>query len=76
MQPLTTTPRFKQDQQVGFIGGIGKIIYCQADGKDWLYGIEMPLGIEPDMGRIGHETIVLMLENEIFDLVETIDFQN
>lgn len=60
-----TKPKFRPFQQVYFLGGMGKIMYCFADAGKWMYGVEMPLGKEPHIGRIGSETIILMQENEI-----------
>ncbi len=68
MKSLTKAPKFAASQQVHFLGGKGRILFCQPDGKNWLYGVEMPLGKEPDMGRIGAETIILMMEGELFIL--------
>ena len=65
MNQLLNAPKFREQQQVCFAGGQGKILSLQADGIDWLYSVEMPLGVEPDMGRIGYETIVLMSESEL-----------
>ena len=65
MSQLLNAPKFREQQQVCFTGGQGTILSLQADGVDWLYSVEMPLGLEPDMGRIGYETIVLMSETEL-----------
>ena len=65
MNQLLNAPKFQEQQQVSFAGGQGRILSLQADGIDWLYSVEMPLGVEPDMGRIGYETIVLMSEAEL-----------
>ncbi len=65
MNQLLNAPKFQEQQQVSFAGGQGRILALQADGIDWLYSVEMPLGVEPDMGRIGYETIVLMSEAEL-----------
>ena len=63
-----TQPKFRPFQQVYFLGGMGKIISCFADAGKWMYAVEMPLGQEPDMGRIGSETIILMQETEIYQI--------
>ncbi|MEM9510243.1 MAG: hypothetical protein AAGA16_21590 [Cyanobacteria bacterium P01_E01_bin.35] len=65
MLKLINQPKFREEQQVQFVGGSGTISYKQSDGGQWLYGVEMPLGAEPDMGRIGYETIVLIPESEL-----------
>ena len=68
---LPNSPKFSLHQQVHFLGGDGKILFCQPDGGNWLYGVEMPLGQESDMGRIGHETIVLVEETELHTVKQT-----
>ena len=61
----------KYNQKVYFIGGIGTVKDCCFDSGKWLYTIEMPLGIEPEMGRIGAETKIVLEEME----VQAIDFR-
>ena len=63
-----TQPKFRPFQQVYFLGGMGKIISCFTDHGKWMYSVEMPLGKEPNMGRIGSETIILMPETEIYQI--------
>ena len=65
MLNLLNPPKFSVHQQVQFIGGNGTILFSQPDGGHWLYGVEMPFGTESALGRIGHETIVLMSETEL-----------
>ena len=65
MSQLLNAPKFREQQQVCFAGGQGTILSLQADGIDWLYSVEMPLGAEAEMGRIGYETIILMPETEL-----------
>ena len=60
-----TQPKFLPFQQVHFLGGMGKIVSCFTDSGKWMYAVEMPLGKEPEVGRIGSETIILMQEAEI-----------
>ena len=72
MTTLTKTtqeqPKFCPFQQVYFLGGMGKIVSRFTEAGKWMYAIEMPLGKEPEIGRIGSETIILMQENEIKQL--------
>lgn len=57
--------RFKYDQKVYFTGGIGIVKDCCFDSGRWFYTIEMPLGVEPNMGRIGPENQILLEEMEV-----------
>ena len=67
---LTTTnvirkPRFSKGEMVCFVGGVGIIKSCRPDSGTWTYAVEMELGPEPDMGRVGSETTILLLESDI-----------
>lgn len=62
-------PKFKQNQQVSFLGGTGKIKTYLPDAGCWAYEIEMELGPEPDMGRVGPETTIVLYEADIQGLV-------
>lgn len=62
---LTMIPRFSKGQRVGFVGGEGTVRSCWTDSETWAYAVEMKLGPEPDMGRVGSETIVILHEAEI-----------
>jgi hypothetical protein len=57
--------QFSYNQQVYFLGGIGTIKDFCFDGGTWRYTIEMPLGPEPEMGRIGAETQIVLEEIDI-----------
>ncbi|MBD2562936.1 MULTISPECIES: hypothetical protein [Nostoc] len=60
-----TRPKFCKGQKVEFIGGLGTIIqYCLNSGY-WSYLVEMEMGSEPEMGRIGCETTILLFETDI-----------
>ncbi|MEH1969212.1 hypothetical protein [Nostoc sp.] len=49
-----TRPKFCKGQKVEFIGGLGTIIqYCPHSGN-WSYLVEMEMGSEPEIGRIGY----------------------
>lgn len=58
-------PKFKIDQKVEFIGGIGKIRDHHHEFGGWTYQVEMEMGAEPDFGRIGFETVIMLPEPEI-----------
>ena len=58
-------PKFCPFQQVSFLGGMGKIVSRFSESGKWMYAVEMPLGNESEIGRIGSETIILMQESEI-----------
>jgi hypothetical protein len=57
--------RFHREQQVRFIGGEGVVRNVKFESGAWKYLIEMPLGVEPNFGRIGAETMVLLSETEL-----------
>ncbi len=59
------TPRFCKDQIVWFVGGTGRVKSYQPDADSWFYSVEMEMGPEPDMGRIGFETTILLHETDI-----------
>lgn len=63
------TPKFRQNQQVCFVGGTGTIKTYLSDAGCWAYEIEMELGPEPDMGRVGPETTIVLYEADIQGLV-------
>ncbi len=59
-------PRFTKNQTVCFSGGVGRIkSYRPNSNQSWLYAIEMEMGPEPDFGRVGFETTILLHEAEI-----------
>ena len=62
---VMTIPRFCKDQRVCFVGGVGTIRSSQPESGTWTYAVEMELGSEPDMGRIGSETTILLHEADI-----------
>lgn len=67
---MTTTlvqpPSFHQTQKVGFIGGEGIIRSCKHEAGRWTYLVEMPLGIDPNFGRIGAEAMVVLQEVDLY----------
>jgi hypothetical protein len=62
---LLTRPKFAPNQIVRFIGGIGKIRSIQQQDSRWVYNIEMSMGVEPDFGRVGAETTIVLAEQDI-----------
>jgi len=50
---------------VRFIGGVGKIKSFRSESNTWAYAVEMEMGAEPDFGRIGVQTTILLHEGDI-----------
>lgn len=67
MASVTKEPKFSNEQRVCFIGGIGTIKGCQIDSGTWTYAVEMELEPDPNIGRVGNETTVLLHEGEILN---------
>ena len=66
---VMTTPRFNKGQKVCFVGGVGTIKNCRPDSGMWTYNVEMELGPEPEMGRVGSETTILLDEADIHEAI-------
>lgn len=66
---VTTLPKFSKKQRVYFVGGVGMIKNCQPESGTWTYAVEMELGPEPEMGRVGSETTILLDEADILKVV-------
>jgi 23S rRNA U2552 (ribose-2'-O)-methylase RlmE/FtsJ len=62
---MISKPKFSQDQSVRFIGGKGKVKGLNSEPGGWLYMVEMEMGPEPEMGRIGYETTVVLSEVDL-----------
>lgn len=62
---LANSPKFQKDQRVQFLGGTGSIKTYQPAAGRWIYEIEMELGPQPPMGRVGPETRILLCESDI-----------
>jgi hypothetical protein len=58
-------PKFRTNHSVSFAGGQGVIRSANWEFGRWTYLIEMALGVEPEFGRIGAETMILLEENEL-----------
>jgi hypothetical protein len=65
MTATSTAPRFHRGQVAYFVGGKGIIKHYQPDSGSWSYLVEMEMGPEPKMGRIGHETTVCLFEHDL-----------
>ena len=59
------TPNFCYAQRVGFVGGEGTVESYRSEADTWAYLIKMSMGPEPDFGRIGGETTIVLLESEL-----------
>lgn len=66
---VITMPKFSKKQRVCFVGGVGTIKNCQPESGTWTYTVEMELGPEPDMGRVGSETTILLYEVDIYEVM-------
>ncbi len=58
-------PKFRNTQWVSFVGGEGIVRSYKPESGTWTYLIEMVLGPEPDFGRIGAETTILLTEEDL-----------
>lgn len=58
-------PKFRQEQMVCFLGVIGTIRSYHLESGTWAYAVEMALGPEPDVGRVGSETTILLHEADL-----------
>lgn len=59
---LISPPKFRQSQLVSFLGGMGIVRSHHLESGTWAYAVEMSLGIEPEVGRVGTETTILLDE--------------
>ncbi len=62
---LMRVPKFRNSQWVSFIGGEGIVRSYKPEEGTWMYLIEMALGLEPDFGRVGAETKILLAEADL-----------
>jgi hypothetical protein len=58
-------PGFRPTQRVSFVGGEGTIQSYRPEAGTWAYLVKMAFGPEPDCGRIGAETMVVLIEAEL-----------
>ncbi|MBW4685462.1 MAG: hypothetical protein KME40_10260 [Komarekiella atlantica HA4396-MV6] len=64
-------PKFREGQIVSFIGGEGVIKNYRFESDSWDYLVEMPMGPEPEMGRVGYETMIWLSEGDISSLLNS-----
>lgn len=62
---LIKSPTFRPMQRVRFVGGEGIVRNYKSNAGTWDYLVEMPLGLDPDFGRVGAETMVLLSEADL-----------
>ncbi|HEY9603038.1 MAG TPA: hypothetical protein V6C85_15595 [Allocoleopsis sp.] len=62
---LINVPSFRHAQRVSFFGGEGIVRSYRPEAGTWTYLVEMALGLEPDFGRLGAETMVLLNEADL-----------
>lgn len=58
-------PRFHPKQRVKFVGGEGVVRNYKSEIRGVMYLIEMALGPEPNFGRIGPETTIILNEADL-----------
>lgn len=59
-------PKFRHTQRVSFVGGEGIVRSYKSESGSWTYLVEMALGLEPNFGRVGAETMVLLNEADLY----------
>lgn len=57
-------PKFRHTQRVSFVGE-GIVRSYKSEAGSWTYLVEMALGLEPDFGRVGAETMVFLNEADL-----------
>jgi len=62
---MSKISQFQKGEKVKFLGGVGTIKNFQLEAGSWTYAVEMAMGPEPEMGRIGYETTVLLDESDL-----------
>jgi hypothetical protein len=62
---LIKLPSFRDTQRVSFVGGEGIVRSYKFEFGGWTYLVEMALEEEPDFGRIGSETMLLLNEADL-----------
>lgn len=62
---LIRAPKFRLAQRVSFLGGEGIVRSYKPDASNWAYLVEMPLGLAPEFGRVGAETMVCLNEADL-----------
>ena len=62
----TNAPNFCRDQRVHFVGGEGTVESYRSEADTWIYLIKMSMGPEPDFGRVGGETTIVLVESDLW----------
>jgi hypothetical protein len=62
---VSTVPHFRKGQAVKFVGGVGTVKSHYLNSSTWTYLVEMAMGPEPEMGRVGYETTLLLNEADL-----------
>ncbi|AVH70925.1 hypothetical protein [Nostoc sp. 'Lobaria pulmonaria (5183) cyanobiont'] len=62
---LMKVPKFRNTQWVSFVGGEGIVRSYTPECGTWTYLIEMALELEPNFGRVGAETMILLTEADL-----------
>ncbi|UBF30576.1 hypothetical protein K9N68_35970 (plasmid) [Kovacikia minuta CCNUW1] len=60
-----SAPEFQRGQRVSFTGGEGIIQAYKFEAGSWTYQVEMAMGLEPDFGRVGYETTIVLGEADL-----------
>ncbi|MFN6561278.1 MAG: hypothetical protein RMY28_016000 [Nostoc sp. ChiSLP01] len=63
---VLSIPKFRSGQKVAFLGGEGVIKNYRPQSGSWVYLLEMPMGLKPEMGRVGYETMIWLSEVDIY----------
>ena len=61
-------PKFRNTEWVSFVGGEGIVRSYTPESGRWTYLIEMPLGLEPNFGRVGAETMIFLTEADLYTI--------
>ncbi len=56
---------FSMVEMVRFAGAVGRIKSYRPNVNTWTYAVEMEMGPEPDFGRVGGETTLLLDEADL-----------
>jgi hypothetical protein len=62
-------PKFREAQQVYFMGGEGTVRSYKLESGSWTYLVEMTQGPEPEFGRVGAETKIFLPESDLLNLI-------
>lgn len=62
---ISKTGQFHRGQTVCFVGGKGTIRSSKLESGNWTHLVEMEMGPEPEVGRIGYETTIWLFESDL-----------